>query len=452
MSPDVEPPGRDRLSFDQLGAASARPERPGVGSPDAVVVGGGAIGLASAWRLAQRGLDVHVVDPEPGRGASGVAAGMLAPVTEARLGELDLLRLGLASAERWPAFTGEVEAASDRSVGYRADGTVVVALDADDRAALADLVDRQRSLGLDVDDLQARQVRALEPALAPGVRRGALAAGERSVDPAALVAALSVAVERAGATFRRDHVAALLSVPTGSSSSASPSPAGGGGSIAAAAELGERRVVGVELVGGERISTGVVVLATGAWSADLAGLPAAARPPVRPVKGQVVTLRQRPGDTLVRHTVRAFVRGSVVYLVPRDDGRVVCGATVEERGWDSSVTAGGAYELLRDAITVFPGLDEAELVGVRVGFRPGTPDDLPLIGASLVDGLVVATGHYRNGILLTPITAEAVAAVVSGSAVPAEVDPCDAQRFHRTDDAGRGAGRGVRADLSEMRR
>jgi glycine oxidase len=271
------------------------------------------------------------------------------------------------------------------------------------------------------------------------------------------VAALSVAVERAGATFRRDHVAALLTVPSGSSSPASPSPAGpagvagGGGLIAAAAELGERRVVGVELVGGERISAGVVVLATGAWSADLAGLPAAARPPVRPVKGQVVTLRQRPGDTLVRHTVRAFVRGSVVYLVPRDDGRVVCGATVEERGWDSSVTAGGAYELLRDTITVFPGLDEAELVGVRVGFRPGTPDDLPLIGASVVDGLVVATGHYRNGILLTPITAEAVAAVVSGTAVPAEVDPCDAQRFRRTD-AGQAAGPGTRADLSEVRR
>jgi glycine oxidase len=187
--------------------------------------------------------------------------------------------------------------------------------------------------------------------------------------------------------------------------------------------------VGIELVGGTRIGAGAVVLAAGAWSADLAGLPATAGLPVRPVKGQVVTLRQRPGDTLVRHTVRAFVRGSVVYLVPRDDGRVVCGATVEERGWDTTVTAGGAYELLRDAIGIFPGLDDAELVGVRAGFRPGTPDDLPLIGPSVVNGLVAATGHFRNGILLTPITAEAVADLVTGGEPAPEVGPCDPRRF-----------------------
>jgi glycine oxidase len=423
------------------------------------VIGGGAVGLAAAWRLAQRGADVVVIDPQPGGGASGVAAGMLAPVTEARLGDLELLRLGLASWERWPAFAAEVEAAAGRSVGFRADGTVVVALDADDRAALADLVDRQRSLGLDVDDLQAREVRALEPALAPGVRRGALAAGERSVDAAALVGALGVAAEQAGVRVHHARVAGLLTTgerdPGASGATprsrraatggvpreVAPAGAAGGhedghedgtvvaGRVAAAAELGDRRAVGVELVGGERIAAGAVVLAAGAWSADMAGLPARARLPVRPVKGQVVTLRQRPGDTLVRHTVRAFVRGSVVYLVPRDDGRVVCGATVEERGWDTTVTAGGAYELLRDAIGVFPGLDEAELVGVRAGFRPGTPDDLPLIGASVVDRLTVATGHYRNGILLTPITAEAVADLVGGTEAPPEISACDPRRF-----------------------
>jgi glycine oxidase len=395
-------------------------------SPDAVVVGGGAIGLACAWRLAQQGLSVVVVDPEPGRGASGVAAGMLAPVTEARLGEIELLNLGMASWERWPAFAAEVEAASERKIGFRSDGTVVVALDADDRSALADLVDRQRSLGLDVDDLQAREVRALEPALAPGVRRGALAAGERSVDPAALVAALRVATQRSGVVFRPERVAGLLTLPEGNESGDVTS-----GLIAAEAERGARRVVGVELEGGERIAAGIVVLAAGAWSADLPGLPAAARPPVRPVKGQVVTVRLRPGDALVRHTVRAFVRGSVVYLVPRHDGRVAIGATSEERGWDATVTAGGAYELLRDAIAIFPGLDEAELIGVRAGFRPGTPDDLPLIGASSVEGLIIAAGHYRNGILLTPITADSVAAVVAGEKLPEQLRPCTPLRFHK---------------------
>jgi glycine oxidase len=347
---------------------------------------------------------------------------MLAPYTEARFGEELLLRLNLASWRRWPAFAAELEDAAAEAVaagsgiartgsgtvprlGYREDGTVVAALDADDRAALRDEVDRQRALGLDVDELSVSELRDLEPALAPGVRRGVLAAGERSVDPAALVAVLEVAAEAAGVVVRRQRVAGLV--------------LGSGG----------ERVVGVQLEGGERVGAGTVVLAAGAWSADVAGLPRGVRVPVRPVKGQVVVLRQRAGDLVVRHTVRGLVRGASVYLVPRDDGRVVCGATVEERGWDRVVTAGAAYELLRDVLALFPGFDEAELVGVRAGFRPGTPDDLPLIGPGGVDGLVLATGHFRNGILLAPITADAVAALVTGSAVPDEVVPCDPARF-----------------------
>jgi glycine oxidase len=174
-----------------------------------------------------------------------------------------------------------------------------------------------------------------------------------------------------------------------------------------------------------------VVLAAGSWSAGIGGLPDAARPPVRPVKGQILTLRQPPGDPLLTRTVRGLVRGSSVYLVPRRDGRIAVGATVEERAWDTRVTAGGAYELLRDALALVPGLDDAELVAVRTGLRPGSPDDLPMVGPSSVDGLVVATGHYRNGILLTPVTAEAVAAAVTGEPVPPEVAPCDPRRFER---------------------
>lgn len=172
----------------------------------------------------------------------------------------------------------------------------------------------------------------------------------------------------------------------------------------------------------------MVVLAAGPWapqvgSADLGPLA------VRPVKGQVLTLRQRPDDILVQHTVRGFVRGEVIYLVPRDDGRLVCGATVEERGWDRMPTAGGGYQLLRDVLTLYPGLDEAELVELKVGFRPGTPDHLPLLGPASRDGLVLATGHYRNGILLAPVTAEAVEAFVTGAEPPPEVAPCAPERF-----------------------
>jgi len=185
----------------------------------------------------------------------------------------------------------------------------------------------------------------------------------------------------------------------------------------------------VALADGGEIAAGTVVLAAGCWSAGVGGLPEVAVPPVRPVKGQILTLRHRPGDPTLGRTVRGLVRGSDVYLVPRQDGRVVVGATVEERGWDTTVTAGGAYELLRDVLALVPGLDDAELVAVRCGLRPGSPDHLPLVGPTAVAGLVVATGHYRNGILLTPVTAEAVAAAVTGEPLPDEVGPCDPRRF-----------------------
>ena len=370
--------------------------------PDVVIVGGGAIGLASAWRLAQRGVRVEVIDPDPGSGASGVAAGMLAPVTEARLGEEDALRLGLASLALWPDFAAELD-----GVGFRADGCVMVAADADDRVALRDLVDRQRALGLAVEDLSAQELRRLEPALAPSVRRGALAAAECSVDPAALVRVLLAAATRAGVSVRRASVRRVVRTEG----------AHGG------------RVTGVELDDGEVVQARLVVVAAGAWSGRLGGLPGDTHLPVRPVKGQVLTLRQRPGDLVVRHTVRGIVRGSSIYLVPRDDGRLVCGATVEERGWDRPATAGAGYELLRDVLTLFPGLDDAELVGVRAGFRPGTTDDLPLIGNGPSAQLVIATGHFRNGILLTPITAAAVTALVTGEPVPDVVASCDPARF-----------------------
>jgi glycine oxidase len=377
---------------------------------DVAVVGAGVIGLASAWRLAQAGADVVVVDPAPGAGASGVAAGMLAPVTEARLGEEALLALNRASWARWPDFAAEVEAAGGRPVGYRADGTLMVALDADDRAVLDDLAGRHRAMGLAVEALRGREARALEPGLAPAVRAGLLAADERSVDPAALVEALRAAAEAVGVTVVVRPVERVVTTPAGD------------------------RVTGLALAGsdGAVVEAATVVLAAGAWSATVAGVPDHARPPVRPIRGQVLTLRQPPGEPLVARTVRGIVRGSSIYLVPRDDGRVVIGATVEERGFDTAPTAGGAYELLRDALAIVPGLDDAELVAVRAGLRPGSPDDLPMIGPGGVEGLVVATGHHRNGILLTPVTAEAVAALLTGGAVPAEAAACDPRRFAGT--------------------
>jgi len=231
-----------------------------------------------------------------------------------------------------------------------------------------------------------------------------LAASERSVDPEALVPALRDAAAATGVTLLTAEVERLTTGPDG-------------------------RVTGAALASGETLAAGWTVLAAGCRSASIPGLADEARPPVRPVKGQILTLRQPSGDRLVSRTLRGLVRGSSIYLVPRDDGRVAVGATVEERGWDGRPTAGGAYELLRDALALVPGLDDAELVAVRTGLRPGSPDDLPMVGPGGAAGLVVATGHHRNGILLTPITADAVAAAVLGEPLPPEVVPCDPRRF-----------------------
>jgi glycine oxidase len=345
------------------------------------VVGGGPIGLASAWRLAQAGLDVTVYDPTPGGGAADVAAGMLAPVSEAHFGEEALLRLNLASIELWPAFAAELEAASGLPVHHRAVGSLVVAFDGDDHAALLELHRYQAELGLDVRRLRARECREFEPMLAPGVRSGLLATQDHAVDPRSLCRALLAACERAGVTVRRERVTALAEV-----------------------------------------AADTVVLAAGCWSAALADVP------VRPVKGQIVTLRGRADRPLITHAVRGMVKGAHAYLVPRVDGRILIGATVEEQGFDMTVTAGGVYELMRDASLLVPGITELELVEVRAGLRPGTPDNAPLIGVH--GDVVVATGHYRNGILLTPVTADAVAACVTTGAPTAVARPFSPGRFH----------------------
>jgi glycine oxidase len=366
---------------------------------DAVVVGGGVIGLASAWRAAQAGMAVTVVDERPGRGASWAAAGMLAPVTEVHYGERPLLGLNLAAAARWPGFAAEVEQASGRPVGYTPVGTLAVARDADDNAALEDLYRFQLRCGLEVERLRSRECRQLEPGLDPGIRGGVLAAGDHQVDNRALVEALLAACEGAGVRMVAGRVTEL------------------------AAE-GDR-VTGVDLAGGERLAAATVVLAAGCWSGALGGVAAEALPPVRPVKGQLLYLRGPAAEPLCARNVR----GLEVYLVPRGDGRVVVGATVEEQGFDTRVTAGAVHDLLRAALELLPDVAELELLETVCGLRPGSPDNAPMIGPAGPEGLVVATGHYRNGILLTPVTADAVAELLATGRVPEAIAPFAPGRF-----------------------
>ncbi|MFH8592174.1 glycine oxidase ThiO [Streptomyces rimosus] len=376
-------------------------------SPDVLVIGGGIIGLVTAWRAAQRGLRTAVADPAPGGGAAQVAAGMLAAVTELHYGEQTLLGLNLTSARRYPDFAAELAEASGRDLGYRRCGTLAVALDADDRAYLRDLHALQRRSGLDSEWLSGRECRRLEPMLAPGVRGGLRVDGDHQVDPRRLAAALLAACERAGVAFHRTTVERLI------------------------VERG--RATGAELADGSRIAAGQVVLAAGSRSGRLAGVPEDVLPPVRPVKGQVLRLRMPeglPGGVpFLSRTVRAVVRGGPLYLVPREDGELVVGATTEELGWDTTVTAGGVYELLRDAHELMPGITELPLVETRAGLRPGSPDNAPLLGPTALPGLLLATGHHRNGVLLTPVTGDVLAAALTGGPLPEEALPFAPDRF-----------------------
>jgi glycine oxidase len=373
---------------------------------DAIVVGGGTIGLTSAWRMAQRGMHVAVVDPEPGRGASWVAAGMLAPVSEVSYGEEPLLALTMASARRWSSFAAELEADAGTGIGYRRTGTLVVDVDDGDRAWSDELFRFQCSLGLEVERLTARRLRQLEPNVAPGVRSGMLVSGDHQVQTRRLVTALLAAAATRGVVFRRAAATAI---------------AVDGGTVV--------RGVHTDQSGEDDLHAPVVVLAAGCWSPSVAGLPAGVLPPVRPVKGQILRLAGDADRPLLQRSVRGVVQGASVYLVPRADGTVVVGATVEEQGFDTSVTAGAVYELLRDARRVVPGVSELALIEARAGLRPGSPDNAPLVGATAVDGLLLATGHYRNGILLSPITADAVAALAAGAEPPDEIVPFGPGRF-----------------------
>ncbi|RBM19793.1 glycine oxidase ThiO [Streptomyces sp. PT12] len=371
---------------------------------DAVVVGGGVIGLVTAWRAAGLGLRTAVVDPTPGGGAARVAAGMLAAVTELRHGEEPLLGLGLVSAARWADFAAELAEAAGAGVGYRACGTLAAALDADDRAQLRELHALQRRCGLETEWLTGRECRQLEPMLAPGVRGGLRADGDHQVDPRLLTAALLTACERAGVAFHRAW-ARELTVARG-------------------------RATGVALDDGTALAAGLTVLAGGCRSGRLGGLPPEVSVPVRPVKGQVLRLRiTRPLAPFLSRTVRAVVRGGDVYLVPRESGELVVGATSEERGLDTTVTAGGVYQLLRDAHELVPGITELPLVETLAGLRPATPDNAPLLGPTALPGLHLATGHHRNGVLLAPVTGDALAASLKTGELPDYARPFAADRF-----------------------
>lgn len=356
--------------------------------PAAAIVGGGVIGLAIGWRLAAAGCRVTLYErDEPGGGASWAAAGMLAAGIEAEPGEADLLALNRRSQELWPAFAAELERLAGAPVGLRQEGTIVVALTRDDAAQLRFSYDFQRQHGIDVEWLTAADARRREPHLHPNLAAAVFSPADHQVDNRLVVRALERAFVAAGGTLRTHAPVEAI-------------------------EIGDGRVAGVR-VAGARQPADVVVVAAGAWSGQIHGLPVPL--PVRPVKGQMLALRMDPAAPLLRHVVWA----PRAYMVPRGDGRLIVGGTTEERGFDPSLTAGGILALLEGAWRAVPGIEERPIDEMWVGFRPGSRDDAPVLGPGGVPGLVLATGHHRNGILLTPVTADAVARFV----LEGEVDP-----------------------------
>ena len=367
---------------------------------DAIIAGGGVIGLTSAWRAAKRGARVCVLEAErPAAGATGVAAGMLAPAGEASWGEDALLSLNLESLRRWPTFTDELQEASEVEIGFAQRGALHVALDRDEAEALRRRYELHRQLGLESEWLTGGACRKLEPGLATAVRGGANVPGEASVDPRRVVAALLAALDREGVAVHGD--ARVVS--------------------------SERREGSwrLDTADGRSFSGAAVVLAAGCWSGQLDWVPAESRPPVRPVKGEILTLSGPPGEPVCER----IVAGDRVYMVPRADGRLIVGATVEEKGFEVTVTAGGVHELLREAYRLIPEIAELELGETAAGLRPGTPDNAPLIGSSATEGLLIASGHFRNGVLQAPLTADCIAALLAGEEPPIDLAPFSPQRF-----------------------
>ncbi len=385
---------------------------------DVIVVGGGVIGTAIAWRAARSGLAVTLIDPggdDPRAGdkASLVAAGMLGPVSESVFGEQQLLNLNLHAVDRFPSFNRELEEESGQATGLRAEGTLAVAYDSGDLAALDRLTDFRHSIGLKADRLDGRQCRRLEPFLAPGTRGGVLATGDLSVDNRRYLAALRVAAAASGVKTLGGTVTAVR---------------GGRVLVGNPGDSGEP---------GTTLTARHVVIAAGHATRALDGVPKEIRAAIRPVKGQILRLRH-PGNVpaLLTHTVRAIVQGHDLYFVPRQDGELVVGATQEERD-DRDVTAGAVYELLRDASTAVPAVSELIFAEASAGLRPGTSDNGPILGRLVAgDGsLIIAAGHFRNGILLSAVTADAVLALLRDHETDIAWTPFHPSRFQKATSA-----------------
>jgi glycine oxidase len=373
--------------------------------PRVIIVGGGVIGLSIGWQLAKAGCGVSIYERNyAGRSASWSAAGMLAPLAEVHFEEKALLQLGNLSLQMYPEWVEALEADSGMSVGYRTEGTLIVGLDQDDARELKHLYESQQFLNLPCKWLTGAEAREMEPLLSPKVTAAIFSPSDHQVDNRLMVEALIVAYQRAGGSLYENMPVEKI-------------------------EIRDVKARGV-WVEGVLDNGDVIVLAAGCWSNEIEGLPGIVKPPLRPVKGQILALQMEAGVILekVIRTIRAKYLTDV-YLAPKNDGRLVIGATNEEMGFDTRLTAGGLFELLRGAWEAVPGVYDLPIVETWTGLRPGSRDNAPILGETAVENLVMATGHYRNGILLAPVTAREIAALVLTGQTSEVIAPFQLSRF-----------------------
>ncbi len=420
--------------------SSTPASKPAVLHADVAVIGGGVIGHGIAWEARRAGRSVALIDDAPGTGASWAAAGMLAPVSELHYQEEDLLEVMLESSARWPAFAACLARAGAADTGYLTTPTLAVGADAADRRALMDLRAVQQANGLAVEPLTVREARTAEPLLSPAISCALDIPADHQVDPRKLVASLQQVLA--------EHV-------TGAGTFVDGAREGFAVDRRAAGLLWEQgKVSGVRLDNGGTVLAGETVVANGLQASALDGLPDGLDLPLRPVYGDILRLRVPPHlRPLVTSTVRGLVHGVPVYIVPRQDGTVVIGATQREDALSAAgvagtgVSAGGAYQLLRDAQALLPAVAELELLECTARARPATPDNAPLLGrvpddlsgAGHVAGLVIATGFFRHGVLLTPAAAAICRDLMDGredprwrALSPARFSGLHQKAFHHT--------------------
>ena len=372
-----------------------------------IIIGGGVIGLGIGWQLAKAGDAVTIHERgQAGRGASWAAGGMLGPIAEAHIDELDLLKLSNQSLARYPEWVDELETETGMPIGYRAEGTLIVGIQPDDTYQLQHAYNLYQDLGLNVQWLSGQEAREIEGALSPYVTAAIRCETDHQVDNRLMVQALQRAYESRGGVLHQNSSVERIVIENGTAT-------------------------GIQTQNGFQ-EADVCILAAGCWSGQISGLPDTLIPPVRPVKGQMLALQMRE-DIMISNVIRTVKARypMPVYLVPRTDGRLVIGATTEELGFDTDLIVGGIYELLHGAFEAVPSVYELPLLETWTGLRPGSSDNAPILGKTPVENLIYATGHYRNGILLTPITAYEISKLILTGETSETIAPFHLERFSK---------------------